>query len=247
MTSIVYPYFQDKAQGDELRFSIRSLCKYAQFDFEPIIIGDKPKWYSGKFIPVKALRNKRFTRAFDIANKLSIICDSETISDDFLYMYDDQYFINPVELENISGAIAMNEINKVSPVNVGSEVWRELMNRTVVALKENGCDERIYNYETHLPRVLNKKKLKLILDAYRLSKEPLLFSTLYFNEYHERPKVELEKDNKIKAGIYKAMNLQDIRNLCKGKLVLNNGEKGWNHQLNIFLKNTFHEKCEYEN
>lgn len=246
MTSIVYPFFQGKAQGDELKFSIRSLCKYAQFDFEPVIIGDLPTWYKGKHIPVKAIRNKRFTRAFDIANKLNIICQSEMISKDFVYMYDDQYFINNVMLEDISGAIAMSEIHKVHPVNAGSEVWRELMNRTVVALKDNGCDGRIYNYETHLPRVLNKQRLKLIIDAYQLKSTPLLFNTLYFNEYHDKPKVELEKENNIKAGVYKAMNRTQIESLCRNKLILNNGDAGWNHQLNVFLKNTFAEKCRYE-
>lgn len=245
MITIVYPFFQGKAQGDELKFSIRSLCKYAQFDFEPVIIGDLPRWYNGKHIPVKALRNRRFTRAFDIAQKLEIICGTENISDDFVYMYDDQYFINPVTIDNISGAIAMNEIKKVNPVKVGSEVWRELMNMTVVKLRENG-HEQIFNYETHLPRVLNKQKLKLILKAYELNKNPLLFNTIYFNEFFDEPRIKIEESNPIKAGIYKAMNLQQIRDLCKNKLILNNGDGGWNHQLNVYLKNTFPERCKFE-
>jgi len=245
MTSIVYPYLHQKSQGEELKYSIRSVCKFAQFDFEPVIIGDKPAWYSGKHIQVSAIRNRRFTRAFDIAKKLEIICGTASISDDFVYMYDDQYFVNPVELSAITGAIAMSEIQKKRETRVGSEVWRELMNATIDALLSSG-HYKVYNYETHLPRVLNKRKLKLVMDAYNLIRTPLLFNTLYFNEFYANPRIEIEKSNPIKAGVYKPMSSDQIRNLCRDKLVLNNGERGWNHSFNLFLKNTFPEKCRFE-
>lgn len=246
MTTIVYPYLAEKSQGEELKYSIRSLCKFLKFEFEPVIIGDKPKWYKGKHIETKPIRGRKFTRAFDIARKLEIICDTSWISDDFMYMYDDQYFVNPTDLSDISGAIAMAEVvRKTDNRRFGSDVWRELMNKTIDALKESGHD-RVFNYETHLPRVLNKHKLKILTDAYNLHKNPLLFNTLYFNEYFHQPKVELEKENNIKAGVYKPMSTDQIRVLCRGKFVLNNGERGWNHSFNLFLKNTFPEKCRFE-
>lgn len=245
MTTIVYPYLQRLSQGEELKYSIRSVCKYAQFEFDILIVGDKPTWYTGKYLPTHPIRGKRFTRAFDIARKLEIICDSKLITDDFLYMYDDQYFINPVQLADLSGAIAISEIVKREEARVGSEVWKELLKRTVDALHESGC-ERIYNYETHLPRVLNKARLKLVLDAYQLHKNPLLFNTIYFNEYFHQPRIILEQKNEIKAGVYNALISDQIRNQCRGKLVLNHGEKAYNHQMKIFLKNSFPENCKFE-
>jgi hypothetical protein len=245
MTTIVYPYLHRLSQGDELKYSIRSLCKYAKFDFDIVLVGDKPDWYNGKFIPTTPIRNKRFTRAFDIAKKLEIICESKIISENFIYMYDDQYFINDVYLSDLEKSISINEIKERRKPNVGSEVWRELMSRTVDALVSNGNDI-VYNYETHLPRTLNKKKLKLIIDAYDLHHVPLLFNTLYFNEYFEQPEIILEKENKIKAGIYKAMTSDEIRNLCASKLIMNHGEKAFNHPLKLFLKNTYHKICKFE-
>lgn len=245
MTTIVYPYLHQLSQGEELKYSIRSICKHAKFPFDILIIGDKPNWYNGKCIEMPPIRGKRFTRAFDIARKLDVICGTEYISDDFLYCYDDQYFINPVQLEDLSGAISLNQITDYKEPRVGSEVWRELMNRTVSALVNNG-HEVCYNYETHLPRLLNRSRLKLIIDGYDLHRQPLLFSTLYFNEYYSEPKVILEKENNIKAGIYKPLPADKIRAMCQGKLVLNHGEAAYNHMMKLFLKNSFPEKCQFE-
>ncbi len=245
MTTIVYPYLHQLSQGEELKYSIRSVCKFAQFDFDIVIVGDKPIWYTGKHIPATPIRNKRFTRAFDIAKKLELVCESELVSDDFLYMYDDQYFVNPVKLEDLSGAVAISEIVERRKGRVGSEVWKELLARTVDILARAEA-ERIYNYETHLPRVLNKRKLKLLMDAYDLHRQPLLFNTLYFNEYYHKPRVILEKENTIKAGLYKQQTSDAIVNLCRGKLVLNNGEKAFNHALKIFLKNSYPNSCIFE-
>lgn len=245
MTTIVYPYLHQLSQGEELKYSIRSVCKYAQFPFDVMIIGDRPTWYKGKCIEMPPIRGKRFTRAFDIARKIDVICGTETISKDFLYCYDDQYFVNPVKLEDLAGAVALNEITDYKEPRVGSEVWKELMNRTVSALVKNGHDT-CYNYETHLPRLLNRGKLKLIIDGYDLHQQPLLFSTLYFNEYYHKPRVILEKENNIKAGIYKPLTADAIRNMCRSKLVLNHGEASYNHAMKLFLKNTFPEKCVFE-
>ena len=75
---------------------------------------------------------------------------------------------------------------------------------------------------------------------------PLLFNTLYFNEYFDAPEIILEKENKIKAGIYKAMTSDEIRNLCTNKLIMNHGEKAFNHPLKLFLKNNYHKICKFE-
>lgn len=245
MTTIVYPYLHQLSQWDELKYSIRSVCKNFKEPFEIVIIGDKPTWYNGKHIQTTPIRGRKFTRAFDIARKLEIICKSEMITENFVYMYDDQYFINSTELKDFDGAVCMNEIVKRKVPKLGSETWLELMARTVEVLHQNG-HEKIYNYETHLPRVLSKKKLRIMMDAYDLHRNPLLFNTIYFNEFYPVPRIILEQSNPIKAGVYKPMTSDGIRHLCRDKKILNNGERGFNHSLKIFLKNSFPEKCRFE-
>jgi hypothetical protein len=240
--SFVYPFMEKLAQGDELKRSIRSLCKHVKFDFEVVIVGDKPAWYQGKFIPTDKVRGVRFARAFDIANKLKTIAYSDEISEDFVYLYDDVYLVNDCTIDDFKKVIALEPLPEKGEVRVGSNVWRLLMRETHKSL---GLD-KAYNYETHIPRMLNKKKLDLILKAYELKTRPMLFSTLYYNEYFERPDVVLTEKNEYKAGIYNAIPYNKIEQECRNKKFLNHSENAYRDSMIRFLETRFNEKSQYE-
>ena len=87
MTSVVIPYLHRLSQGDEIKRALRSWEKHAQFDFEPVIVGDKPTWYTGKHIPTIPVRGKKFARAFDIATKITLVASSDLVTEDFIYSY----------------------------------------------------------------------------------------------------------------------------------------------------------------
>ena len=94
--------------------------------------------------------------------------------------------------------------------------------------------------------MLNKTKLRQLIRDHKPHKNPLLFSTIYYNEYFETPDIVLTERNEIKAGIYKATSYVGIVDQCRGKLWLNHGEKAWNDSMSRFLKNNYPEPCRYE-
>lgn len=83
----VYPYKRDAHDGLELRYSIRSLCRFFRPLTDIIVVGDIPWWYKGKHIPYRDNSHKER----NIYNKLN------QVQDTVLFMNDDYYFLKPVE------------------------------------------------------------------------------------------------------------------------------------------------------
>jgi len=242
--TFVYPYMAQLAQGQELKYSIRSLCKYVKFDFDVVIVGDKPSWYNGKHIQTGQVRNINFAKAYDIAKKIKAICESDLVSNDFIYMYDDVYCVNDCQLSDFQKVIAMDYLapNPKKTKFGGSGKWMQLLTDTRKLLQM----ENVWSYETHLPRMFNKGHLELVMNSYNLLNKPLLISTLYFNELFEKPDVVLVNDNKYKAGVFQKMTTAQIEATCKGKLWMNNTENAWNSNLDRFLLSLLPNKCVYE-
>lgn len=244
MPTFVYPYMAQLAQGNELKYSIRSLQKFCNFDFDVVIVGDKPNWYNGKHVETGKVRNVDYAKAFDINQKMKAIFESTLVPDNFFYIYDDVYCVNPCELSDFEKVIAMDYLPK-SPQKTrfgGSTKWMKLLTDTRNAIKT----EDVWSYETHLPRMFNKGHLELVMNSYGVWLKPLLISTLYYNELFDKPDVILTDKNDYKAGIYQKMNAQSIEAACKGKKWMNNTENAWSNYLDRFLANLLPESSKFE-
>ena len=233
---------QSLAQGDELKNSIRSICKHVKFDFDIVLLGDSPKWYNGLHIPTDQVRGMRFAKCFDITNKLLHLFESDIVEDEFIYMYDDIYMISDVSMDDFRKIVAMEKYEPGRKVKGASANWQALFDNTFGELSL----PLMYNYETHLPRLLKKSWLRLIVKSYNLYKKPMLFNTLYFNEFYDKPDVVLTELNEIKAGVYKVMTTDQIEKLCTGKKFLNHSENTYNDKMVRFLNDRFKEKSKFE-
>jgi len=238
MTSVVYPYIHSKDFGHELKCSIRSVQKYADFDFDIWVIGEKPAWYKGNHIPFP----KNESRVFDIARKLKIILETSAISDDFVYMYDDVYFLQKTSLKRLKTVIA-KEPKGVRIQGAASRGWKMLLESTYESL---GSIEKLWNYETHLPRLLNKERLRVIYESYNLRVSSLLFNTLYFNEYFDKPDIVLSEKNDIKLGLYSPYNFERIKEMQKGKWYLNHDDNGYTQGCKKFITEINEKKSKFE-
>ena len=246
MISVVIPYMERLAQGQgnekELKYAIRSFEKYCDFDFNIVLVGDCPSWYKGDFIPTQAIRGMQFARCFDIANKLNHICNSPIITDDFIYSYDDIYLINKCTIDDFKKIVALGIANRHSVSKDGSENYKRLFAQTIKDLDK----DELYIYETHLPRILNKEKLSLIYRAYNLRQRPILFSTIYFNEFFDYPDEILMEKNTIKLGIYQQLPKSEIERQVKDYKFLNHTEKSYGIGMQNFLKEKYKNKSRFE-
>lgn len=100
----------------------------------------------------------------------------------------------------------------------------------------------LWNYESHCPKVLNKKKILEVIKYFGLldkkdikSNIPYLFNSLYFNYLSKSPFDTLELNKKFQQAFYGPFSLETIERMCKDKLILNFNDNGLTANLQKFI------------
>jgi len=151
-------YICKNGNNEELRYSIRSIV--ANLNFENIwVIGGKPDWYSGNHIDVPQQKGKyKNARA-----NLYAACNSELISESFILMNDDFYVINKVsDIPYMHGGLLKNKVSSYMALS-GNTSYVAMLNKTLNNLSKR-FKKDILDYELHVPMVMEKTKLKSVLE-----------------------------------------------------------------------------------
>ena len=149
-----YVYICRSGDNDELRYSLRSIEKNMPKG-RVWVVGHRPIWYIGDFIPVDDIGGK-----FDnIVNCIKTVSENNDISDNFILMNDDFFALNPIDkLKNYHGGLLENKIARYKELRMAPKYIR-LLELTLKQLKENGIGNPI-DYDIHVPIIMNKTILK---------------------------------------------------------------------------------------
>ena len=145
-------YICRKGQNEELRYSLRSVVKNLP-ESRVWVVGYKPDWYVGDFIPVPDTSNK-----FDnIRLALAAAASDPRISRNFIYMNDDFFLIKPVKiLRNYNGGSLSDKITRYRQIDPTSRYVISLK-KTLEYLKMSGVEDPL-DYDIHIPMTINKNK-----------------------------------------------------------------------------------------
>lgn len=176
----VWPYWEGGANGDELRWSIRSVEQLFQGRAKITIIGDKPDWYQGHVIRKKRVPASKPNRAFrDMLSKVFFIATHAEIDSECVWMMDDIYFLKPFTLEDI-------KLPRAEPWRRSTgNSWQKRKTASMEALAARGLPQ--HDYATHMPHWLEKSKLRTMFDDFNLHENTMLWEVLYGNLYRESP------------------------------------------------------------
>jgi hypothetical protein len=248
--TFVIPFVDSTAKWEELRYALRSIAKNVSNNAKVCIVGaGLPSFVNPDtvtLIECEQVKGMRFAKSYDSIEKLKAAINHPDVSERFVYTYDDTVILHQITSFEDVPAIAVSHINpeKISDMD-GSAIWKEVLQNTVGRLKANNLP--MLNYETHLPRVFTKEKVKSTIEKFGFQKRPYLFSTLYFNSLEEKDVIQLLKDAvHIKADIRKPLTPEEIKAEVKNKVFLNYNDSGLNEHLKDFLMETFPEKCRFE-
>jgi len=237
-------------QGDkntDLKYSLRSVERFCNYR-NIYIIGYKPSWVTN----VKYIKTIQSTTKWKNAtNNILTACKTEEISDNFILMNDDFFAIKPINnwKDNLNVCLgsletAIERYNKSKRLSNWQNAFKEVFN-LLVKLK---CKHK-YNYEAHVPLIINKKeflemyKIKEISDIHNSSNKPFHRRTSYKNLYFtDTPKVI--KDVKIPFGRDLTDNYLDYSWLSVFDNVTDNRVRY--KKLNAFLEHMFPNKSQYE-
>jgi hypothetical protein len=182
----------------------------------------QPEWLTNvewvhveRYYPGNALKHfngtMHFENYYDTLNKIRLCYELESVSEDFVYLYDDNVLNEYSTFNDINIRVSMYDIsNHLERYMNNRSKWNATVKESISILRAEG--KPIYDYESHLPVVFNKSKIKELFKRFKLDNLLIPFApkTLYFNLYFDTPDVNLEFDtNYYKAGFYNT-NFNDV-------------------------------------
>jgi hypothetical protein len=227
-----FVYICKEGINEELKYSIRSVIESFP-DSNIWVVGGKPDWYVGNYINVEQKESK-YKNAVE---NLKTISTSDQISESFVLMNDDFYIIKKIDkIENFHGGYLLNKINLYQKLNGNSQYTRKLSG-TYKKLKALGFENPL-DYELHVPMIMEKEKLKIILELI----DQFLWRSIYGNKF-EVGGTEMQDVKVYTTGplVLKSYNLN-----IDSHTYLSSSDSSFNNIFNKILKDKFNKKTKFE-
>ena len=191
---------------NELDYSIRSVKKNYQGEARCFVVGDDPGLPGVTHVKAPPLvTNDPITRQpvnLDLLNKLDTIINFSGISEEFILMYDDIFILQPTTKEELQISYGRAEVkNPVEYIvkRLGGRPYKQLWVSTydyIVPFRLlKGL--KTYDWETHLPRFIEKSKMDWLIKGLNLRDIPKIPTSLYsayYTEVTELVTPELQSD-----------------------------------------------------
>ena len=244
--AFVWPFWQRPAKYDELRWSVRSVFQNFQAEgreVQTVIVGDQPvirrqpsSWYTGRVIPVpRTVQGTGRVGVKDAVGKWMTALADDSLPDTLVWMMDDVYFLKPVTLAELSlprsfGLVSRPRLDQ----QTGGSWWQRAKRETLLALSD--ADLPTFDFSTHLPHVVDRRRCLEILTRFDAANRMLLWELLYENSVLAEspqpatPFLRIISDAKCLAG---------TRNAAAKATVLVSAGNAWNEAHRTFLYQTF--------
>lgn len=253
---IVYILGTESSWNDnEIRFSLRSLCMHLNGITSIIIVGAAPKFidfdiYDGLSNPnfeavrdvpiiwVDHLDNLEFTKERRIMEKVKFACQHDLISEDFLFMNDDFFLLQPMHVSEVKNyfkgdlkTIAMKREHKDRYFNAQLNCHNALSGRGFTT----------HDFDTHVPIIYNKKKFIDVMNQYDWNvKDGYVVKSLYANSLGLSG--EFQPDCKIDQ----FLNVPAIYDRINGRQWFSIGDSGVSSGMKEVLNELYPKQSVYE-
>lgn len=222
---IVYILGNGSQTNEEIRYSLRSLEKHIKYD-RVFIVGECPKFLKNViYIPYKENSNPRVNHLEKINEIIEKVPD---LSENFLLMYDDIFFLQDIDIENYPNYFK----GEIQTYTGYDSFFKMAMSDTKEYLKSQ--NKPILNFSVHRPVVYNKKIWQSIdwTPVYE-AKHGLSPRCIYGNLTCEKP---------VKCTDCKYMNLNEISSNDKCFSIYSNRFGAFKE----FLSEKYPFKCKFE-
>lgn len=149
--------------NEELRYSIRSVVTNMPHN-DILVVGGKPDWYTGPFLSVDTYINNRpsTNKYANVKNNLQHIVDSAKVSDEFVFMNDDFFIVQPLDkIPYYHGGKFADKL-RTFELYAPESAYTKMLRRTQSVLNGLGIEDPL-DYTLHIPVVYHKNKLAKIL------------------------------------------------------------------------------------
>lgn len=222
-----------KWSDNELRLSLRSLEKNLVNGKKIWIVGHKPDWLQDvDHVPMADSYNAPDK---NIAAKLLAAAETKAISPNFLYMNDDIFLLQTLDLKAKPEYYHRNELNSTR-----TDLYGDMLRASHIAHEKRELEP--LNFDNHIPIVINKTKLKKAFAAFDWEQSERGYATksMYCN-FNKIAGVQAE-DVKIN----KALDKQEIEQKTHEQQWLSVSDAALNKELKAYLFDLFPNISAYE-
>lgn len=162
---IVYPYKHSVAEGEELRYSLRSVAKNFRESVRIWIMGqsedDRLEWLKEsddcRFILIPSVRRKEQ----NIIEKLKWCC--RNIAGRFILFMDDIYCTSEVSISDFEYRYYLTEYNS-SPTDLDKTKWQRLKRDAINEMLDSTIQYPVYDFGCHCPYLINSREALSFLE-----------------------------------------------------------------------------------
>ena len=218
-------YYIKKTSDDnrELRYSLRSLKNFKHW--KVFIVWYKPKWCKGVVhIPCPDNEDKKV----NAIKKVIKACEDKRLSNNFVMMNDDFYFIKEIEEIPVEHLWTLRNYIKINKHHEGLRYYEA--NKKVSKLFPNW-----HIFEPHTPCVFNKNLFLKMCNKFNIN-EGYTFRSLYYNYF---------KIKWVKITDVKAYNNQPFK-IRQNQKYLSTDDNIMKEEVKEFMDNNFSESSDYE-
>lgn len=234
---VVYSFrYDSKAYNKQLKYSLRSVEKHLKGVRRVFVIGFPPQMPG----VIHVEHTDLFSAAKNILSKIMRAVDHVGVSEDFLYMADDHYLLQDVNIQDYPYYVngTLTELLRTQKMGYG-----QIIKNTIKALAPMNSQQ---NYNVHCPIIFNKAKLIELSKAYDF-KAPLGFLTksLYMNHFASQFKpeqIKSMKDCKLRTNF----EVFEILKRIEGRDCFSTGHEWECPNIVKVLEKLYPEKSKYE-
>lgn len=158
-----------KHDNAELRYSLRSICKYGKNIGKVIVAGQPPEWLSDEVETLK-VEDKYNYKHNNILNCIEHVVDANMVHGDFLYSSDDHFYIKEVDFDKYPFYIKSNHLrNNVEKTDAFYRYHASLV-ETGQLLRNNGFDDANFSQHcnTHMNADIIKSHKEMLHKSYEM-------------------------------------------------------------------------------
>jgi len=182
VVSVVYTLCnQSHYNNAELRFSLRSIDKYLSNIANVVIVGHNPPGFKN-FDHIPA-RDSESIPDINIFNKLVLACQSDKVTDDFLFMNDDHFLFDYFDASEFPNFYCNSLKHYLERTKIRGGYFGRVQN---VARKYP--DGKFF--DVHTPIMYNKEKFLALRDHFDFEKG-MVIKSLYGNEWNVDNPIEI--------------------------------------------------------
>jgi hypothetical protein len=230
-----------KWNNNEIRFSLRSVCKNLQNVGKIFIVGEMPGFLQHcVHVPCADIFDPAINADGNMTHKLLTVCRLADLSDDFLFMNDDFIINQPIAAHEIPW-MHKEDMATRPPQYWTSQFYRFRLKRTFDELKKRGMKTMQYDY--HAPMLMNKHHFISVMEQFDYAKDiGYTFRSLYGNSL-ELPAISITG---LKVTVFKFHALSEIASKTLNTFFVGYNDQGLNKSLKWWLIDNFRSKCSYE-